>query len=235
MPYEVWRSWKAMRTYHIDPHTKQKIDKTARKPPMSFDQVKCAEGIFEALPQSMLQAFVVITDLYYGREVTMLQFVSLFFSYGATAGVLGLMGPPDIDMAWRAAFIFFCFVNVMLRSFSFGFFSISMWELDWFGDTDSEKLQWTVFVFVGSYLTTAFFVFKLQKKKFSLSTVILTFIAFICPVDISQFTILKTAQPRSPQLPFAIVRYSEIIFCCALFASFQANECVQIQLFPARA
>ena len=37
-----------------------RVDRTARLPPMSFDQIKCAEGVFEALPQSMIQAFVVL-------------------------------------------------------------------------------------------------------------------------------------------------------------------------------
>ena len=40
---------------------------------MSWDQTKASEGLFEALPQSMLQAYVVIYNLYYGYEVTTLQ------------------------------------------------------------------------------------------------------------------------------------------------------------------
>eukprot|EP01047_Picozoa_sp_COSAG01_P101168 COSAG01_NODE_30936_length_606_cov_12.745562_2_plen_89_part_01 len=70
------------------------VPKTARLPPMSWEQIKCAEAIFEALPQSMLQAYVVISDLYHDRVVTPYQIASLLSSYGNVAIVLSLMGPP---------------------------------------------------------------------------------------------------------------------------------------------
>eukprot|EP01048_Picozoa_sp_COSAG05_P016200 COSAG05_NODE_2055_length_3632_cov_6.156526_3_plen_86_part_00 len=47
-----------MQKYEVIDGTR--VDRTARLPPMSFDQIKCAEGVFEALPQSMIQSFVVM-------------------------------------------------------------------------------------------------------------------------------------------------------------------------------
>jgi hypothetical protein len=221
MPYECYKAFRSMKKTQIQ--NGQMIDRTARMPPMTLDQTKCAEGVFEALPQSMLQAFVVINDMMQGREVTAVQAASLLTSYGNCAVVLGLMGPPDITMSWRVIFMTFVVVNVILRSISFSFLAI-MLERSTFGQ---ELGPWaTVLCLVVSYLVTLLFVFGLQRKKIGIPSFILSIIAFLCAVDISQFTVLKTAQPMTAQLPFAIVRYLEICIICYWFAGYQEYECL---------
>jgi hypothetical protein len=225
LPYEAW--WRAFRAWSPTVVVDGKeIEKTPRMPPMSWDQVKCSEGIFEALPQSMLQAFVVINDLYRGREVTAIQALSLLTSYGSVAFVLGMMGPPNIRMGWRVVFMAFVVVNVVLRSMAFSFLTILDNENKAFAiEEDSQYNGWwgnvAYYYLLASFIVTGIFIFGLQKKALNLSSIILALIAFMCPVDISQFTVLKTAQPRSPQLPFAVVRYMEIIVICTMFVSTQ--------------
>jgi hypothetical protein len=221
MPYECYQALQSMK--ETERRNGQVIDRTARMPPMTLDQTKCAEGVFEALPQSMLQAFVVINDMMKGRDVTVVQAASLLTSYGNVAVVLGLMGPPDITISWRVIFMTFVVVNVVLRSISFSFLAI-MLERTAFGQ---ELGPWATVLCLGvSYLVTLLFVFGLQRKKIGIPSFILSIIAFMCAVDISQFTVLKTAQPMTAQLPFAIVRYLEICIICYWYASYQEYECL---------
>ena len=133
------------------------------------------------------------------------------------------MGPPDISIPWRVCFIVFIVVNVFLRSISMAFAGIMMWEsgYTWAG----HKVLPIIAMVIGSYAVTLLFVFKLQGKHLTISTLILSFIMWLSPVEIDEFTVLKTAMPRSPQLPFALVRYAEIIACCAFFAATQSTEC----------
>ena len=190
-------------------------------PPMSWDQVKCSEGLFEALPQSMLQCYVVFNDLFHSRHVTMIQGLSLLTSYANVGFVLGMMGPPDISLIWRGVFMTFVVVNVLLRSLALSFVTIIDNDVAMDGTGHFSYLY-----LAGSFVVTAVFVFGLQRKEVNLASIILTLIAFMCPVDISQFTVLKTAQPFSPQLPFAMVRYCEIIWICVWFANYQVRDCV---------
>jgi hypothetical protein len=219
MPYEMIMAVYAMRKSRRGGDDGAAwVPKTARLPPMSWEQIKCAEAIFEALPQSMLQAYVVISDLYHDRVVTPYQIASLLSSYGNVAIVLSLMGPPNIAIPWRIMFGLFVWGNVVLRSVSLAFVTI----LD---DLYFDNYNSVLYI-AGSYVVTAFFVFTLQGKKMALNTMILSIIAFLCPVDISRFTVLSTAQPRPAQLPFATLRFLEIFACCAWFVSLQTHSCV---------
>ena len=118
LPWELYLSLCAMatKTYVHDPVSNHRhwVDKTPRMPPMSWEQVKCAEGLFEALPMAMFQASVVITDLYHDKPVTVTQVLSLLTSYVNVAIVLGLMGPPDINWLWRIVFMLFVVVVILL-------------------------------------------------------------------------------------------------------------------------
>ena len=131
------------------------------------DQTKAAEGLFEALPQSMLQAYVVIHDMYNGYEVTPLQVLSLFSSYVSCAIVFFLMG-DNINTAWRALFSAYVFVNVVLRSATISFVLVIL--VHW---------EYRLLYVVSSMLMTSFFLFVLQKKKVSLSSIILNIIVFL--------------------------------------------------------
>jgi hypothetical protein len=226
MLYECRNAYKAMQKTmqkRMPDGRIETVERTARMPPMSFDQVKCAEGIFEALPQSMLQAFVVISDMHQSRDVTAVQAISLLTSYAGCAIVLGNMGPPDISVLWRVCFMAFVGTNVVLRSFSFSFLLIALMD----ASTKQELGTWAFRIYLGtSYLVTVFFVLVLQRKAISIDSVIGSIISFMCPVEISQFTVLKTAQPRAAQLPFMIVRYAEIIFLFSWFASLQTHTCL---------
>ena len=231
MPYEIYRSFRAMQTWQRDA-ARHKIDKTARQPPMSMDQVKCAEGVFEAVPQSILQAFVVIADLTQGLPVGRVQVASLFTSWFNIAGVLGMMGPPDISELWRVTFMMFVSLNVVLRSLSFAFMFILILqdanELDFGDNLEDVPRHWNVGIYMlGSYLTTCFFIFVVGgQSPRSIPMFIVSLIALIVPLDMSKFTIVKAAQPQPAQLPFAFVRFAEIGYACWWFASQQDYHCV---------
>ena len=228
LPWELWKSLRAMKRYR-ESSTGERIDKTARMPPMSWEQVKCSEGVFEALPQAMFQAFVVINDLYRDKYVSTIQALSLLTSYGNVALVLGTMGPPDISIIWRVSFIVFVVINVALRSVTFAFATI-LDNQSKYCNAPVDGIQQPCYgastYYIVSFLITAIFVFRLQRKSRTLASVILTIIGFMCPVEISSFTVLKMARPKPPQLPFSVYRFTEIIILVIMFARLQEHSCV---------
>lgn len=180
-----------------------------RSAPASFAQVKLAEGLFEGLPQALLQTLLAVKDVLKDGDLSSLSLVrvaSLTTSYLALAVALASMG-QRVQGVWRATFFWFVLSQAVIRAVSLMYLA---------ADHDDERVFWTYLG--GSLFFTYFFNIVMQKKEHSFTNMISTFIAFVVPVDIGEFTVLKSSQPRAAPLPFFIVRQLEIAFLAVFFA-----------------
>eukprot|EP01050_Picozoa_sp_SAG11_P014722 SAG11_NODE_1843_length_4179_cov_2.361520_2_plen_537_part_00 len=57
-----------------------------------FDQIRAAEGLFESVPQSTIQAYALVHAYYYGQTLDFYIFLSVVSSTVAAAGTLAMLG-----------------------------------------------------------------------------------------------------------------------------------------------
>eukprot|EP01051_Picozoa_sp_SAG22_P002869 SAG22_NODE_133_length_18379_cov_34.571937_2_plen_832_part_00 len=192
-------------------------------PPASYYQVKLVEGIFEALPQAILQTYVFVDDLASGGTVTLLRMVSLTTSYLSFAGSLATMG-IRIRGWWRSTFFGLCLSQALLRAFSITAFALL---------SNAGPLFWLYLIF--SFGATFFFVVVVQARRnngemvafhCSFSTIVVSWIAFFVPIELDSFAVLRSAQPRAAKLPFFAFRFIEMfVFCLVFWVKWEDAQC----------
>ena len=193
---------------------------TPRTIPASFDQVKLIEGLFEGLPQAILQTYLAVQDINRGaaRDITPVRIVSLVLSYVSFATAIGSMG-MRIQPVWRAAFILYVLTQVLMRSLTLTYFVfrvVQTTETVFSFNTVPGIALWMYLAF--SWWMTVLFDFVNHKKGTGRSNLVPTWsglfscvFAFMVPVNLQEFTVLKTALPRAAPLPFFIFRQIEML------------------------
>lgn len=188
------------------------------QPRASYYQVKLVEGIFEALPQAILQTYVFVDDLASGGTVTLLRIISLTTSYLSFSASLATMG-IRIRGWWRSTFFGLCLSQALLRAFSITALALL---------TNGGAIFWLYMVF--SSAATFFFVAVLQNWEAfhcGLSTTVISWIAFFVPIELDSFAVLRSAQPRAAKLPFFAFRFTEMfVFCLIFWLKYDDAQCV---------
>ena len=193
---------------------------TPRTIPASFDQVKLIEGLFEGLPQAILQTYLAVQDINRGaaKDINNVRILSLFTSYVSFATSLGSMG-MRIQPVWRGAFTLYVLTQVVMRSVTLTYFVFQVVESTATIFTLSQAAgRWLWLYLSITWWITVLFDFVNHKKGVGKSNLGPTWsglfscmFAFMVPVNIQEFTVLKTAMPRAAPLPFFVFRQLEMV------------------------
>ena len=180
-------------------------------------QVKLGEGLFEALPQAILQTLLAVKDILSTSDlsrITALRGISLVMSYLSLAGALAKMG-ERVQTPWRVTFFCFVLSQALMRGVSLTYFRARF-------QNDDVWVFWLYLV--GTFLATVFFNIVVQRKRFNATNMLSTFIALIVPVDLKEFTVLKSAKPRAVRDPLVLLACTT---GCSLLATYRhgTNVC----------
>jgi hypothetical protein len=193
---------------------------TPRTIPASFDQVKLIEGMFEGLPQAILQTYLAVQDINLGKaeDINNVRILSLFTSYMSFATSMGSMG-MRIQPVWRGAFMFYVLTQVVMRSVTLTYFVFQVVESTNTIFTLNQAAGWYLWLYLATtWWMTVLFDFVNHKKGIGKSNLVPTWsglfscmFAFMVPVNLQEFTVLKTAMPKAAPLPFFVFRQLEMM------------------------
>ena len=211
-------AWSGLTNWRMEALTGRKA--TPRTIPASFDQVKLIEGLFEGLPQAILQTYLAVQDINRGatKDINVVRIISLFTSYLSFATALGSMG-MRIQPVWRGAFVLYVLTQVVMRSLTLTYFVFQVVQsTDTIFTLSQDAGIWLWLYLSVSWWMTVLFDFINHKKGGGSSNLVPTWsglfssvFAFMVPVNLQEFTVLKTAMPRAAPLPFFVFRQLEML------------------------
>jgi hypothetical protein len=84
------------------------------KPSAAFEQIRMVEGLFEALPHTLIQTYVLLITYRKGRDLDSVLLLSTFSSILVAAYTIASMGYKS-TILWRLTFFSFLVLQMMLR------------------------------------------------------------------------------------------------------------------------
>ena len=202
-------SWRALRFMRL-----------GYSPPPGFDAARIAEGLFESVPQSLLQAYSAVEDMYAGNQVSNALMLSIFTSFvtlGLSVATLGRAAAP----LWRLSFFLFAVVQAMLRTFTLSAVLVVImrksvlayagWQGKLIGCTLNGALCFC------SVLVSVLAMRQRGHEMRDVRSWAFGAVRFMIPIDVDKFTALKGVEPEPPHVRFMLWRTLELI-SCAVFA-----------------
>ena len=208
---------------------REKEELMPRSAPASHGHYALVQGLFQALPQVILQTLVIMFDLLTGRasgKAIVGQVSGVALSMATSSMAFADMGMRIHD-SWRMSFGFVVATQLIMRAVATAYLIVSLLLTNYL-DPQTDDMAKNRFIFLVywafSFWTTVFFDVVVHRKGFSVHSCLSLVFSFTVPINLPRFTILTMAQPRPSSLPFYIIRQLEIAAVFVLFALHTPTE-----------